>query len=124
MVGGGRVGLPLGILLLREGLSVVTLCERNTPDLGEATRRAHLICLAAGSPGILKASMVQPGAVVVDVGTSVRAGKLVGDADPAVAEVAGAFAPVPGGVGPVTVAILLKHVVEAARRITQGGHRR
>lgn len=122
VVGGGRVGLPLSILLLREGLSVVTVCERYAPDLGQVTRRADLICLAAGSPGILKVEMVRPGAVVVDVGISVRNGEIVGDADPAVAEVVGAWTPVPGGVGPVTTALLLQHVVEAARRIHQGGN--
>jgi 5,10-methylene-tetrahydrofolate dehydrogenase/Methenyl tetrahydrofolate cyclohydrolase len=121
VVGGGRVGLPLSVLLLRESLSVVTVCERNARELGKVTRQADLICLTAGSPGILKAPMVRPGAVVVDVGTSVCAGKIVGDADPGVAEVAGAWTPVPGGVGPVTVAILLHHLVEAARRIHQGG---
>jgi len=124
VVGGGRVGLPLSVLLLREGLSVVTVCERHTPDLGQVTRRADLICLAVGSPGILKANMVRPGAVVVDVGISVHNGKVMGDADPEVAEVAGAWTPVPGGIGPVTTALLLQHVAEAARRISQGGQRR
>jgi methylenetetrahydrofolate dehydrogenase (NADP+)/methenyltetrahydrofolate cyclohydrolase len=110
------VGKPLALLLLAAD-ATVTVCHSRTPDLGEATREADVICLAAGRPGLLRPDMVRPGAVVVDVGINRVGDRLVGDADPAVAEVAGAMTPVPGGVGPMTRAMLLHNTLLAARRL-------
>lgn len=119
------VGRPLSILLSQKGVdATVTLCHTRTKDLARHTREADVVVVAAGRPGTLTAAMVKPGAVVVDVGmnrvpdTSRPAGyRLVGDVDfEAVAAKAGAITPVPGGVGPLTVAMLLRNTVEAARR--------
>ncbi len=115
VVGGGRVGLPLSVLLLREGLSVVTVCDRNAPDLGTVTRRADVLCVAAGVPGLVKGHMIKPGATVVDVGVHVAPSGLVGDVEFAgAARVAGAITPVPGGVGPITGAVVVEQTVRAA----------
>ena len=116
---GVTVGRPLGLLLSRKGSggnATVTLCHTATKDLGAHTRRADVVVAAAGQPGLLKADMVKPGAAVLDVGISRTEAGLVGDVDPGVREVAGWLAPVPGGVGPMTVAMLLLSVVEAAER--------
>ena len=119
------VGRPLSILLSQKGVdATVTLCHTRTKDLARHTREADVVVVAAGRPGTLTAAMVKPGAVVVDVGmnrvpdASRPAGyRLVGDVDfEAVAAKAGAITPVPGGVGPLTVAMLLRNTVEAARR--------
>ena len=120
---GVTVGRPLGLLLPRRSENAtVTLCHTGTRDLAAHTRRADIIVAAAGVPGLVTADMVKPGATVVDVGTT-RVGttpsgraKLAGDVDPGVAEVAGHLAPVPGGVGPMTRAMLLANVVERAER--------
>jgi methylenetetrahydrofolate dehydrogenase (NADP+)/methenyltetrahydrofolate cyclohydrolase len=91
------------------------VCHSRTVDLAAVTSTAEVLVVAAGRAGLIGPSFVAGGAVVVDVGTNATAdGGLAGDVDPAVAEVAGALSPVPGGVGPVTTALLLRHVVAAA----------
>jgi methylenetetrahydrofolate dehydrogenase (NADP+) / methenyltetrahydrofolate cyclohydrolase len=112
---GTTVGRPLGLLLTRKSENAtVTLCHTGTRDLAEHTRAADIVIAAAGRPGLITADMVRPGAVCVDVGITRTAAGLVGDLDPSVREVAGWFAPVPGGVGPMTRAMLLSNVVELA----------
>jgi len=111
------VGKPMALLLLQAD-ATVTVCHSRTPDIGEHTRRADVVVVAVGRAGTLTADMVKPGAVVIDVGMNRNAdGKLCGDVDFAgVAEVAGAITPVPGGVGPMTIAMLLSNTVDAAER--------
>jgi methylenetetrahydrofolate dehydrogenase (NADP+)/methenyltetrahydrofolate cyclohydrolase len=118
IVGRGiTVGRPLGLLLTRRSENAtVTLCHTGTRDLAAEVARADIVVSAAGRPGLITADVVKPGAAVVDVGISRTEAGLVGDVDPAVAEVAGYLAPVPGGVGPMTRAMLLTNVVEAAER--------
>ncbi|MBE1484974.1 bifunctional methylenetetrahydrofolate dehydrogenase/methenyltetrahydrofolate cyclohydrolase [Plantactinospora soyae] len=117
---GNTVGRPLGLLLTRRSENAtVTLCHTGTLDLAAHTRAADIVIVAAGVPGLLTADMVKPGAVVVDVGiTRVIGtdgkGRYTGDVGPEVAEVAGALVPMPGGVGPMTRAMLLSNVVERA----------
>ncbi|MDP9295525.1 MAG: bifunctional 5,10-methylenetetrahydrofolate dehydrogenase/5,10-methenyltetrahydrofolate cyclohydrolase [Actinomycetota bacterium] len=115
---GGLVGMPLAIMLAqrsRRGNATVTLCHTRTRDVGAHTRTADVVVVATGVPGSLRADMVKPGATVVDVGINRVDGKVVGDvAFDEVAEVAGAITPVPGGVGPMTVAMLLVNTVAAA----------
>jgi methylenetetrahydrofolate dehydrogenase (NADP+) / methenyltetrahydrofolate cyclohydrolase len=119
---GNTVGRPLGLLLSRRTENAtVTLCHTGTLDLAAHTRTADIVVVAAGVPGLLTADMVRPGAVVVDVGItrvigSDGKGHYTGDAAREVAEVAGALAPIPGGVGPMTRAMLLTNVVERAER--------
>lgn len=114
---GITVGRPLGLLLTRRSENAtVTLCHTGTRDLAAEISRADIVVSAAGRPGLITADVVKPGAAVVDVGISRTQAGLVGDVDPAVAEVAGYLAPVPGGVGPMTRAMLLTNVVEAAER--------
>jgi methylenetetrahydrofolate dehydrogenase (NADP+)/methenyltetrahydrofolate cyclohydrolase len=109
------VGRPLSQLLLARD-ATVTVCHSRTRDLAAATQTADILCVAVGSPRFLIGSMVKPGAVVIDVGTTVVEGKLVGDIDvDTVAPVAGAVSPVPGGVGPLTTIMLLENVARAAR---------
>jgi methylenetetrahydrofolate dehydrogenase (NADP+) / methenyltetrahydrofolate cyclohydrolase len=108
------VGKPVAQLLLARD-ATVTVCHSRTADLAAVTSSAEILVVAAGRAGLIGPSHVAPGAVVVDVGTNAAAdGGMVGDVNPAVASVAGALSPVPGGVGPVTTAVLLRHVVEAA----------
>jgi methylenetetrahydrofolate dehydrogenase (NADP+)/methenyltetrahydrofolate cyclohydrolase len=108
------VGKPVAQLLLARD-ATVTVCHSRTVDLAAVTRTAEVLVVAVGRAGLVGPAFVAPGAVVVDVGTNATAeGGLAGDVDPAVAEVAGALSPVPGGVGPVTTAVLLRHVVSAA----------
>jgi methylenetetrahydrofolate dehydrogenase (NADP+)/methenyltetrahydrofolate cyclohydrolase len=116
VVGRGiTVGRSLGLLLTRRSENAtVTLCHTGTRDLAAHTRAADIVVVAAGRPGLLTADMVAPGAAVLDVGISRTEAGLIGDVDPAVAEVAGYLAPMPGGVGPMTRAMLLANVVEAA----------
>lgn len=112
---GLTVGRPLGLLLTRRSEnSTVTLCHTGTRDLVRHTRRADIIVAAAGVPGLITADMVKPGAAVLDVGVSRVDGKLAGDVSFAVTEVAAWVAPNPGGVGPMTRAMLLSNVVESA----------
>lgn len=109
------VGRPVALLLLARH-ATVTICHSRTRDLAAHTREAEVLVVAAGCPGLVQAPMVRPGAVVVDVGTNVtEAGEMVGDVDPSAEEVAGALTPVPGGVGPVTTALLLWQTAEACR---------
>ncbi|MDN6328365.1 MAG: bifunctional methylenetetrahydrofolate dehydrogenase/methenyltetrahydrofolate cyclohydrolase [Brachybacterium sp.] len=126
VVGRGiTVGRSIGALLTRrEYNATVTLCHTGTADLPAHLRRADVIVAAAGSEHLVRVEDVKPGAVVFDVGVSRREdpeggrATLVGDVDPAVAETAGWLSPNPGGVGPMTRALLLKNVVEAAERAT------
>ena len=114
---GITVGRSLGLLLTRRSENAtVTLCHTGTKDLAGHTRRADIVIAAAGRPGLVTADMVRPGAAVVDVGITRTEAGLAGDVAPGVAEVAGYLAPVPGGVGPMTRAMLLVNVVEAAER--------
>jgi methylenetetrahydrofolate dehydrogenase (NADP+)/methenyltetrahydrofolate cyclohydrolase len=119
---GTTVGRPLGLLLSRKSENAtVTLCHTGTVDLADHTRRADIVIAAAGRPGLITAAMVKPGAVCVDVGITRTAGGLVGDLDPSVREVASWLAPVPGGVGPMTRAMLLSNVVERAEQLVGAG---
>jgi methylenetetrahydrofolate dehydrogenase (NADP+)/methenyltetrahydrofolate cyclohydrolase len=114
---GVTVGRPLGLLLSRRSENAtVTLCHTGTKDLAEEVRRADIVVAAAGRTGLITADMVKPGAAVLDVGVTRTEAGLVGDVAPEVAEVAGFLAPMPGGVGPMTRAMLLANVVEAAER--------
>jgi methylenetetrahydrofolate dehydrogenase (NADP+)/methenyltetrahydrofolate cyclohydrolase len=115
---GITVGRSLGLLLTRKSENAtVTLCHTGTRDLAAHTRSADIVVVAAGTPGLLTADMIKPGAAVLDVGISRTDARIVGDVDPGVAEVAGYLAPMPGGVGPMTRAMLLANVVEAAERV-------
>ncbi len=109
------VGKPIAVLLLHR-LSTVTVCHVGTRNLAEHTRTADILVVAVGKPGLVHGAMVKPGAVVIDVGINQLAdGRIVGDVDFAsVAAVAGHLTPVPGGVGPVTVAMLLRNTLRAA----------
>ena len=108
------VGKPAAHLLL-DANATVTICHSRTTDLPAVTRHADVLVAAAGRAGLIRADYVSPGTVVIDVGTNATAdGGLAGDVDPHVAAVAAALSPVPGGVGPVTTALLLRHVTEAA----------
>ena len=112
---GITVGRSLGLLLTRRSENAtVTMCHTGTRDLAGHTRRADIVVVAAGRPGLLTPDMVRPGAAVLDVGITRTEAGLVGDVAPGVAEVAGYLAPMPGGVGPMTRAMLLANVVEAA----------
>jgi len=114
------VGKPAALLLLREH-ATVTICHSRTVDLARQVRDAEIVIVAAGRPGLITGEMLRPGAVVVDVGINVREGRIVGDVDAAsAAQVVSAIAPVPGGVGPLTNAILLTHLMRAARNQADG----
>ncbi|WP_371497489.1 bifunctional methylenetetrahydrofolate dehydrogenase/methenyltetrahydrofolate cyclohydrolase [Kitasatospora sp. NBC_00374] len=115
---GVTVGRSIGLLLTRKSENAtVTLCHTGTRDLAEHLRRADIIVAAAGVGHLVKAQDVKPGAAVLDVGVSRDGeGKIVGDVEPGVAEVAGWISPNPGGVGPMTRAMLLNNIVEAAER--------
>ncbi|MEU4540698.1 bifunctional methylenetetrahydrofolate dehydrogenase/methenyltetrahydrofolate cyclohydrolase [Streptosporangium sp. NPDC023825] len=118
VVGRGiTVGRSLGLLLTRRSENAtVTLCHTGTQDLAAHTRRADIVVAAAGVPHLITADMVKPGAAVLDVGVSRVDGKIAGDVAPGVEDVAGFLTPNPGGVGPMTRAMLLTNVVEAAER--------
>ena len=108
------VGMPAAFLLVRED-ATVTVCHSRTRDLAGHVRRADIVVVAAGHPGLITGAMLKPGATVVDIGINVVDGRLVGDVDFASARtVAAAITPVPGGVGPLTNALLLSHLVRAA----------
>ena len=112
---GITVGRALGLLLTRRSENAtVTQCHTGTKDLAWHTRTADIVVVAAGRPGLVTADMVRPGAAVLDVGITRTEAGLVGDVDPEVREVAGYLAPMPGGVGPMTRAMLLANVVDAA----------
>lgn len=114
VVGRSRiVGRPMAQLLLLAG-ATVTIAHSKTQDLAQVTRRADLLVVAAGRPGLITAAHVKPGAAVIDVGTNRVDGRLVGDVRfDEVSAVAGVITPVPGGVGPMTIAMLLRNTVEA-----------
>lgn len=108
------VGKPMAMLLLQEN-ATVTICHSRTANLAEHTRRADVLVAAVGKPRFITADMVKPGAVVIDVGINRVDGKVVGDVDfDAVSAVAGFITPVPGGVGPMTVSMLMENTLEAA----------
>jgi methylenetetrahydrofolate dehydrogenase (NADP+)/methenyltetrahydrofolate cyclohydrolase len=114
---GITVGRALGLLLTRRSENAtVTLCHTGTKDLAAHTRAADIVVVAAGRAGLLTADMVKPGAAVLDVGITRTEAGLAGDVAPDVASVAGWVAPMPGGVGPMTRAMLLANVVEAAEK--------
>jgi methylenetetrahydrofolate dehydrogenase (NADP+) / methenyltetrahydrofolate cyclohydrolase len=108
------VGKPTAHLLLQRN-ATVTICHSRTRDLGEETRRADVLVVAVGSAGLITPEMIKPGAAVVDVGMNRTPDGLRGDVDPAAMDVAGLMTPVPGGVGPMTIAMLLSNTVRAAR---------
>jgi methylenetetrahydrofolate dehydrogenase (NADP+)/methenyltetrahydrofolate cyclohydrolase len=127
------VSKPLMSLLMAPGPNAsVTLVHRHTPDISPFTRMADILVVAVGKPGLIRAEMVKPGATVIDVGVSrvadesdPRGYRIEGDVDFAgVSEVAGAITPVPGGVGPMTIAMLLRNTVQAARRAAARAQRR
>ena len=113
------VGAPLALMLMQKGPAAdatVTVCHSRTRDLAAMTRTADILVAAIGQPEFIKAEMVKPGAVVIDVGTSRVGDRIVGDVDFAgVSEVASAITPVPGGVGPMTITMLLANTVTAAK---------
>ncbi len=114
---GITVGRPLGLLLTRRSENAtVTLCHTGTRDLAAQVRRADIVIAAAGVPGLVTADMVKPGAAVLDIGITRTADGLLGDVAPDVRDVAGWLAPMPGGVGPMTRAMLQANVVAAAER--------
>ena len=111
------VGKPMAMLLLQEN-ATVTICHSRTANLAEHTRRADVLVAAVGKPRFITANMVKPGAVVIDVGINRVDGKVVGDVDfDAVREVAAWITPVPGGVGRMTITMLLANTIEAAERM-------
>jgi len=108
------VGRPVSMLLLQAN-ATVTMCHSKTADLGEEVRRADIVVAAVGVPGIVTPAMVKLGAAVIDVGLTRTDEGIRGDVDTAVAEVAGYLTPMPGGTGPMTIALLLRSAVKAAR---------
>jgi methylenetetrahydrofolate dehydrogenase (NADP+)/methenyltetrahydrofolate cyclohydrolase len=122
VVGRGiTVGRPLALMLTRRrDNATVTVCHTGTRELAALTRQADILVAAAGAPHLITADMVKPGAAVLDAGISRVDGKIAGDVAPEVAEVAGFLTPNPGGVGPMTRAMLLTNVVEAAERSASG----
>ena len=114
------VGKPMALLLLAAG-ATVTLCNSKTRDLGAQTRRADILVVATGRPDMVTGDMIKPGAIVIDVGINrLPDGGLVGDVEyESARQVAGAITPVPGGVGPMTIAMLLVNTLEAAERVAQ-----
>jgi methylenetetrahydrofolate dehydrogenase (NADP+) / methenyltetrahydrofolate cyclohydrolase len=115
---GTTVGRPLGLLLTRKSENAtVTLCHTGTVALSRHTLQADIVVAAAGWPGLVTAEMIKPGAVCVDVGITRTDAGLIGDLDPSVREVASWIAPMPGGIGPMTRAMLLSNVVERAEHL-------
>ncbi|SFH70078.1 bifunctional methylenetetrahydrofolate dehydrogenase/methenyltetrahydrofolate cyclohydrolase FolD [Planctomicrobium piriforme] len=117
------VGKPMALMLVQKGRgadATVTIAHSRTKNLAEISRQADLLIAAVGRPNTVTADMVKPGACVIDVGTNRVDGKLVGDVDfAAVLEIAGAITPVPGGVGPMTIAMLMENTLTAARLQTE-----
>ncbi|HJX76867.1 bifunctional methylenetetrahydrofolate dehydrogenase/methenyltetrahydrofolate cyclohydrolase [Glutamicibacter sp.] len=114
---GVTIGRPVGLLLTRRDVNAtVTLAHTGTTNLPQLLAQADVVIAAAGVPHIIKADAIKPGAIVLDVGVSRVDGKVTGDVDPAAADVASWISPNPGGVGPMTRAMLLNNVVEAAER--------
>lgn len=111
------VGKPMAMLLLQENCTV-TMCHSRTKDLATHTRNADVLVVAVGKPGFVTGDMIKPGAVVIDVGINRVNGKVTGDVDfESASEVAGWITPVPGGVGKMTITMLLENTVEAAERL-------
>jgi methylenetetrahydrofolate dehydrogenase (NADP+) / methenyltetrahydrofolate cyclohydrolase len=108
------VGRPMAMMLLRED-ATVTICHRATADLAGLVRQADIVVAAVGRPELVTADMIKPGAAVIDVGINRTEGGLVGDVARGVGDVAGLLTPVPGGVGPMTIAMLLRNTVQAAK---------
>jgi len=117
------VGKPMALLLLQKG-ATVTICNSKTPDLGDMTRQAEILVVAAGRPKLVTAGMVRPGAVVIDVGINrLPDGTVAGDVDfESVSQAASHITPVPGGVGPMTIAMLLENTVLACERLFDARH--
>jgi len=111
------VGKPVALLLAASD-ATVTLCHSRTQELAKVVREAGVVVAALGKPRFVTPDMIAPGAVVVDVGTNLSGSEIVGDVDPAVAQIAGALSPVPGGLGPVTTACFLRSVIAAAEAIS------
>jgi methylenetetrahydrofolate dehydrogenase (NADP+) / methenyltetrahydrofolate cyclohydrolase len=111
-------GKPMAMLLLAKN-ATVTICHSRTADLAAHARRADVLVAAVGRPGLVTPDMVKPGAAVVDIGVTRTENGIVGDVEPAVAEVAGYLTPVPGGVGPMTIAMLLRNTLTAAQHRRQ-----
>ncbi|AGF49006.1 bifunctional methylenetetrahydrofolate dehydrogenase/methenyltetrahydrofolate cyclohydrolase FolD [Candidatus Kinetoplastidibacterium galati] len=111
------VGKPIAMLMLQAG-ATVTICNSKTKDLKSHTKRADILIVAVGKPGMINGSMIKPGAVLIDVGINRGLdNKICGDIDlPSVKDIAGYITPVPGGVGPMTIAMLLTNTVESAER--------
>ncbi|MCI0346086.1 MAG: bifunctional methylenetetrahydrofolate dehydrogenase/methenyltetrahydrofolate cyclohydrolase, partial [Chloroflexi bacterium] len=110
------VGLPAAFMLLKAD-ATVTVCHSKTRDLAARTREGDIVVVAAGRPGLVTGDMLKPGAVVVDVGINMVDRHIVGDVDfESARQVASAITPVPGGVGPLTNALLLAHLMRAAER--------
>ena len=107
------VGKPMAMLLLHAD-ATVTICHSRTQNLSEITRQADILIAAVGKPGFVTLDMVKPGAVVVDVGINRVDGQIVGDVSPEVVQTAGYLTPVPGGVGQMTIALLLANTLDAA----------
>jgi methylenetetrahydrofolate dehydrogenase (NADP+)/methenyltetrahydrofolate cyclohydrolase len=111
------VGKPMALMLMARS-ATVTVCHSRTPDLGSHTRRADILVAATGRAGLITADMVKPGAAVIDIGINRSAGRIVGDVDFAgVKNIAGWISPVPGGVGPMTIAMVISNTVRAAERM-------
>jgi methylenetetrahydrofolate dehydrogenase (NADP+) / methenyltetrahydrofolate cyclohydrolase len=116
IIGSGKlVGLPAYKWFIEQG-AYVSVVTKDTADIGYYTRPADVIVSGAGVPGLLTPEMVKEGVVILDAGTSEEGGELRGDTDPLCAEKAALFTPVPGGIGPITIAVLLKNVVELSRK--------
>jgi methylenetetrahydrofolate dehydrogenase (NADP+)/methenyltetrahydrofolate cyclohydrolase len=116
------VGRPMALLLLHAN-ATVTWCHTRTRDLAAHTRRADILVVAAGRPGLITGAMVKPGSTVIDVGVNRKDGALTGDVDfESASKVAGGITPVPGGVGPMTIAMLLLNTVRAAERLIPAIH--
>ena len=118
------VGKPMALLLLQKG-ATVTICNSRTPDLGAMTRQGDILVAAAGRPKLVTAGMVKPGAAVIDIGINrLPDGKLAGDVDfQGVLGIASCITPVPGGVGPMTIAMLLENTVMSAERSAEASER-
>lgn len=115
IVGSGKlVGLPASRWFMDHGASV-SVVTKDTADISYYTKNADIIVSGAGVPGLLTGDMVKDGVIMLDAGTSEEGGELRGDADPLVSEKASLFTPVPGGIGPITIAVLLRNVVELSR---------
>ncbi len=114
------IGRPVASLLVAAN-ATVTVCHRATRDLASETRRAEILVVAAGSPGLVTPDMISPGCVVVDCGISMVDGVVHGDVAPDVSAVAGALSPVPGGVGPVTAMMLVQQTLDSAERLAAFG---